>query len=153
MQQEGRRGEGEPGVGTWGTHTLDTRRTGTVEADSITGAGATRPAGLGFTGISSKALAASGATPPRLTHAAEPGRKGSQGMPVGREAAGDQGMGRGLTLRAHRGRHRDCRVLGHRDGSWEGRAGAGSQVGRGSGSHFPHPHRSLHHRTGWTHTR
>lgn len=51
---------------------LDTRGTGAVEAHPVTGAGAARPAGLGFTGIGSKALAASGATPARLTHAAEP---------------------------------------------------------------------------------
>lgn len=66
-------------TGVWGTGgqqftlmTLYTRGTGTVEAHSITGAGATRPAGLGFTGISSQALAASGTTPARLTHTAEP---------------------------------------------------------------------------------
>lgn len=53
---------------------LDTGGTGTVEAYSITGAGATSLAGLGFTGISSEALAAPGATPARLTHTAEASR-------------------------------------------------------------------------------
>lgn len=70
------------------TLTLDTGGTGTVEAYSITGAGATSLAGLGFTGISSEALAAPGATPARLTHTAEAGGGGSQGQGLGRDVRG-----------------------------------------------------------------
>lgn len=139
--------------GRVGTHTLDTRGADAAEAHSISGAGAASPTGLGFTGISSEALAAPGSTPARFTHTAEPGEGGSQGRHMGREAVGDQGLGRGLTLRVHRGRRRDCRVLGHRDGWGGGRVGAGSQVGRGSGNRSPCPRRSLPRRTGWTHTR
>lgn len=54
---------------------LDTGGTGAVEAYSIAGTGATSPTGLRLTGILSKALAASGATPARLTLTAEPSRR------------------------------------------------------------------------------
>lgn len=155
MEQKGNKKE-EGTKGTWGgkvvIRTLDTRGTGAVETRCITGAGAACPAGMGFTSISSEALTALRATPARLTHTAEPGRGGSQCWQEGREAVGSQELGRGLTLRVHRGRHHGCRVLGHRDGLGGGRAGAGSQVGRGSGSHFHHPRRSLPHHMGWTHT-
>lgn len=69
------------------THTLDTRGTGTVEGNSIAGAGATSPTGLRLTGISSETLAALGATPARITNTAEPEREGSQGQQVGRETS------------------------------------------------------------------
>lgn len=58
--------------GKEGTHTLDTRGTGAVEAHSIAGTGATSPTGLRLTGILSKALAALGATPARFALTAEP---------------------------------------------------------------------------------
>lgn len=54
---------------------LDTRGTDAVEAYSIAGTGATGPTGLRLTGILSKALAAPGATPARLTLTAEPSRR------------------------------------------------------------------------------
>lgn len=61
-----------------GTHTLKSRGTGASEAYSITGAGAASLAGLRLTGIWSQALAAARATPPGLTHTAEPGGGGSE---------------------------------------------------------------------------
>lgn len=51
---------------------LKSRGTGASEAYSITGAGAASLAGLRLTGIWSQALAAARATPPGLTHTAEP---------------------------------------------------------------------------------
>lgn len=66
-------------TGVWGAGgqqltltTLDSWGTGTAEAHSIADAGPTSPAGLRLTGISSQTLAASGATPARLTYTAEP---------------------------------------------------------------------------------
>jgi hypothetical protein len=70
-----------------GSHTLHSRRTGAMEAHPITGTGTSSLARLGLTGISSQALAATGAAPPRLTHTAEPGRGFSQGWQVAREAS------------------------------------------------------------------
>lgn len=95
MEQKGNKKKwgGRAWGGNVGAHTLDTRGTGAVEAHPVTGAGAARPAGLGFTGIGSEALAASGATPARLTHAAEPGGDGSQGTPVGGRQQGSGGWG------------------------------------------------------------
>lgn len=55
------------------------------------------------------------------------------------------------TRLVHRGRLHDYRACGHRDGSQVGRVEAGSQVDRGSGSHFPHPHRSQPLHMGWMH--
>lgn len=156
MKQKGNKkeeGRKRPWGGKVETRTLDTRGTGAAEAHSITGAGAACPAGMGFTGISSEALTALRATPARFTHTAEPGEGGSQGWQEGRESVGVRDLGRDLTLQAHRGRRHDCRVPGHKDGLGEGRVGAGSQVGRGIGSHFHHPRRRLPRRRGWTHTR
>lgn len=79
-----------------GTHTLESRGTGAAEAYSITGAGATSLAGLGLTGIRSQALAAARATPPGLTHTAEPGGGGSEVWQV----AGDSRSGVGSWERA-----------------------------------------------------
>lgn len=84
-------GGGEFWGGKGRTHTMDTRGTDAVEAHSIAGAGATSPTGLRLTGILSKALAALGATPARLTLTAEPGGGGSQGWHVGR--GGGSGAG------------------------------------------------------------
>lgn len=52
--------------------TLESGGTGTVEAYSITGAGATSLAGLGLTGIWSQALAATRATPTGIAHTLKP---------------------------------------------------------------------------------
>lgn len=136
-----------------GIHTLESRGTGTVEAYSITGAGATSLAGLGLTGIWSQALAATRATPTGLAHTLKPGGGGSEVWQVDwRQQKGGWELGKGLTRLVHRGRLHDYRACGHRGDSQVGRVEAGSQVGRGSGSHFPRPHRSHPLHMGWMHT-
>lgn len=70
----------------------------------------------------------------------------------GRHQEGKE-LEKGLTRQVHRGRRHDYRALGHSDGLEGGRMEARSQVGRGSGNHFPHLCRSLPRHMGWTHIR
>lgn len=62
---------------------LDSWGTGAVKACPVAGAGASGPAGLGFTDVPGQALTAAGAAPARLTHTAEPaGRIVAHTMPA-----------------------------------------------------------------------